>query len=203
MEVTHGITKEEKEAVRGSLPEVDEIEDGELREKVILSWAMALKETSFARLEDVGQVKEISVVKHVRSVARVALAATRAMKDIFPELSIDEDIVIAGALCHDLGQPFEYDPKNKENWEKKPWLMGNPAIRHPVYGVHVALRAGLPLEVVHIIGTHSMEGRFVQRSIESAIVHSADHHFYWEVIARAKYDKSMLQLFGNPQKNET
>lgn len=181
------ITEEEKQTIRDSLPEVDEIKNEELREKVILAWVMALKETSFASLEDVdsGGRKGFPMIEHLRGVANMALGAAEGMEKVSPAISINRDTLIAGALCHDIGAPFQYDPKNIEKWKKEIGLMGNPAIRHPVYGVHISMKAGLPLEVVHIVGAHSPEGDFLRRSVECTIVYHVDC-LWWEIIYRAK-----------------
>jgi len=184
------ITEEEKQAIRDSLPEVDDIKNEELRERVILAWAMALKETSFTSLEDVdsGGRKGFPMIEHVRGVANMALGAAEGMKKVSPKISINSDILIAGALCHDIGGPFQYDPNNIRRWNKEIGLMGSPAIRHPVYGVHICMRAGLPLEIVHIVGAHSPEGDFLKRSVECCIVYHVDC-LWWEIIYREKHNQ--------------
>ena len=49
-------------------------------------------------------------------------------------------------------------------------------MRHPIYGVYVAMRAGLPEAVLHIVGAHSAhsEGPFVTPSLENVLVQYAD-----------------------------
>jgi len=195
------ITEGEKQEIRDALPEIENIKDERLRDKVICAWAMALKESSCSNFKEfVAQAKEIPLVKHLRAVANIALGTAAAIKEIFPEISINEDILLAGALCHDLGKLFEHDPENKEMWQGQPWRWGRPAIRHPVYGVHMALKADLPLEVVHIVGAHSGEGELINRSLECTIVNYADH-VYWHVIARGKYNKLPSQLMGSIEEN--
>ena len=183
------ITVEEKKAIREALPEINEIESEELREKVALAWVIALKETSFKSLDEVdsGGIKGFPMIEHLRGVARMAIGAAEEMKRTSPEISYNKDVLIAGALCHDIGGPFQYDPKNIKKWAKNIGLMGNPAVRHPVYGVYITMKAGLPLEVVHIVGTHSPEGDFVKRSIECAIVYHVDC-LWWEILYRVKHN---------------
>ena len=91
------------------------------------------------------------------------------------------DEIIAGGLCHDLGKPFEY--ANQQRWASDTRATGMPSIRHTVYGVHVALTAGLPEKIAHIAGAHSLEGEYVQRSLAAEIVHIADHGF-WGILAK-------------------
>ena len=100
---------------------------------------------------------------------------------------------MAGAICHDLGKPFEYDPKSQEKWSHDPLTEGKPAIRHSVYGVHLALSVGLPVEIAHIMGAHSMEGRYLQRSLPNTVINFADHVF-WEVAWKAGYNKVMQYI---------
>ena len=47
-------------------------------------------------------------------------------------------------------------------------------MRHPISGVAIAERFGLPWEIQHIIATHSKEGDIGKRTVESLIVHHAD-----------------------------
>ena len=61
---------------------------------------------------------------------------------------------------------------------------GFPAIRHSVYGVHVALTVGLPEAVAHTAGAHSAEGELIKRSLENTLVHDADSA-YWAAMERA------------------
>ncbi len=94
------------------------------------------------------------------------------------------DDLIAGGLCHDLGKPYEYSPANRARWDGDPSTSGRPAIRHPVYGVLIALLAGLPEGIAHIVGGHSAEGENITRSLAATIVHHADHA-YWEILRSA------------------
>lgn len=100
---------------------------------------------------------------------------------MFPDLTVDRDILIAGALCHDVGKPWEFDPRNQARWKRTPGAAGYPSIRYPACGVHVCLSVGLPETVAHIAGGHSGEGERVVRSLENTIVNAADYAF-WRVL---------------------
>lgn len=189
-----------KSEVRECLsPEIQNISSKELREKVVSAWTMALEQTSFDSLRSLGEHEGISTAEHVRGVTAIAIGIVKNIKNTFPDFSVNMDTLIAGALCHDIGKPFEYDPNNRNNWERDKWKTGNPALRHSVYGAHITLNAGLSLEIVHIVGSHSVEGTYLQRSLEAAIVHYADKIF-WEVLGRVKLDKNLFQQGGIEQK---
>jgi putative nucleotidyltransferase with HDIG domain len=181
--------------VRGSLPELALIENAGLRDKVVEAWSIALAESDFDRIEDIPgagdwkqpRLKEGSQVEHLRATATMAIGLARGIQQVFPAVPIDYDVLIAGALLHDVGKAFELSPRNLARWKAAPARTGLPAIRHPVYGVHVALTAGLPEAVVHIVGGHSMygEGSLINTSIEDLLVQHADHA-QWRVLDLAE-----------------
>jgi putative nucleotidyltransferase with HDIG domain len=185
------ITDELRARVRKELPEVEEIRDPELAAKVVEAWALALASSSFGAIAEiepsgnpgVNTLKRGSQTDHIRGVTRMALALAEQLQAQLPDLRIDRDMLIAGALCHDVGKPWEFDPANRRRWESDPRAAGLPAIRHPAFGVHVCLTVGLPEEVAHCAAAHSGEGELLVRSLENTVVHHADYAFWG--IARA------------------
>jgi putative nucleotidyltransferase with HDIG domain len=170
--------------VRASLPEVDEIQDGDLREKVIEAWALSLSKSEFTRIEEIKAsgvptsppLKDGTQAHHLRGVARMAVALADALEQVHGDIGIDRDLLWACALCHDVGKPYEFSPRNQARWQADVGASGYPAIRHSVYGVHICLTVGLPEAVAHTAGAHSGEGELIQRSLENA---------YWHVMDRA------------------
>ena len=175
--------------VTASLPELAEIGDAGLRDKVARAWAWSLAHSSFNAIDEIPgsgvpdspRMKRGTQLDHIRGVARLALAMGDEMKSRFPELPIDRDLLAACALCHDVGKPFEFDPTISGAGAPTP---SPPACRRsatPLYGVHVCLTVGLPEEVCHAAGCHSGEGELVQRSLHVSIVHQADVVF-WQTL---------------------
>jgi len=182
-----------RESIKDSLPSVNEIENEELREKVIDAWALSLYLNGYERLEELpgsGRPELPSVgdqCQHIESVARLCIAAVKVMEETLKvDLVPDKDLLLASALCHDLGKPYEYSPKNRERWKADPTESGLPCLRHTLYGVHIALLAGLPESVAHASGCHSPEGEFVQRSLNAMIIHMLDESF-WQILS-SKYN---------------
>lgn len=181
-----------RDGVRQSLPEIADIKDPELREKVVEAWALALSQSEFKRIEDMrpsGNPTSPPMIRgtqadHLRGVAHVALAIAQGLEQAVGPIGVDRDLLLACALCHDLGKPFEFSPARQARWRANPAAAGYPALRHPVYGAHIALTVGLPEAVAHAAGAHSGEGELILRSLENTIVHYADHSF-WRVLARA------------------
>jgi putative nucleotidyltransferase with HDIG domain len=175
--------------VREELPEVEAIGDPELRAKVVEVWALALAGSSFGAIgeirpsgnPDTPPLKRGTQTDHIRGVTRLAMRMAEELMALFPELPVNRDLLIAGALCHDVGKPWEFDPRNQARWKAAPRRAGAPSIRHPAYGVHLCLTVGLPEEVAHCAGAHSGEGELVTRSLENTIIHYADYAF-WRVL---------------------
>lgn len=175
-----------------SLPEIATIKNEDLRNRVVEAWALALSETEFTSLDDIQNsalpttpaLSTGTQADHMRGVARVALAIADEMEAVVGPMGVDRDILLASALCHDLGKPYEFSPRNQKRWKQDPSEAGYPAIRHSVYGVHIALTVGLPEQVAHCCGAHSAEGELIQRSLENTIVHHADKS-WWRIIKSA------------------
>ena len=184
--------EELRAGVRASLPEVDEIQDATLRDKVIAAWALSLSQSEFTRIEQIRAsgnptsppLKNGTQANHLRGVARMAVALADALELVHGDIGIDRDLLWACALCHDVGKPYEFSPRNQARWQGNVAAAGYPAIRHSVYGVHICLTVGLPEAVAHTAGAHSGEGELIQRSLENMLVHHADYA-YWHVLERA------------------
>ncbi len=186
------IDKKIRDGVIQALPEAKQIKNQEIREKVYDAWAVSLATSGYKKIEDIPAsgnpgtpvMKTGTQADHLRSVARLSAAIAKELADTFPQFNVDMDEVIAGGLCHDLGKPFEFDAANQERWKSDPRVTGWPSIRHPVYGVHIALSVGLPEKIAHIAGAHSMEGENVKRSLVGTIVNHADYA-YWRILESA------------------
>jgi putative nucleotidyltransferase with HDIG domain len=177
-----------RRSVTEDLPELADIGDTELRRKAIEAWAFALSHSSFGRISDIppggnpgmNVLKRGSQADHLRGVARLALQIADTFTAQRPEVCIDRDVVLCGALCHDVGKCYEFDPENLARWEQDPAATGQPTLRHTVFGTYVCLAVGLPEEIAHIACAHSLEGLNIGVSSECMIVRHADHT-YWSV----------------------
>jgi putative nucleotidyltransferase with HDIG domain len=86
------------------------------------------------------------------------------------ELKLNRDILLAGALLHDVGKLLEVSETAGTFKKTKEGSL----VRHPFSGVALADENGLPAEVLHIIATHSKEGDPYKRTAEAIILHYAD-----------------------------
>ncbi len=132
---------------------------------------------------------------HYRGVAAVALGIAKGLEDTLGDIGIDRDTLIAAALVHDVGKAYEF--WNWDRWKTERGRTGSPSLRHPVYGAHLAIVAGLSDEVVHAVAAHAYlaEGAFVRASLEATIVQYADVVF-WKVLEAGGLLESDMDVTG-------
>lgn len=175
-------------------PEMDWIEDNELREKTIKTWEKAL-EKSVLSPDDLRRIPftllcgpelKVSFMDHKRAVVHIALESGKKMQDFFrDELPVNMDVLISGAILADVGKLLEYKLDEAGNA-----IQGNYGkyVRHPFSGVSLAESCDIPPEVCHIIAAHAGEGDHVKRSTEAYIVHHADFMTFLPFRERLKVD---------------
>jgi putative nucleotidyltransferase with HDIG domain len=170
------------EAVRRLWPELEWIGDATLRERVARTWERAL-ELSPLTPDDLEHIPFTLLVpdcpatfmEHKRCVVHIARRGAEAMSEFLGRsLPIDLDVVIAGAILADVGKLLEYEKSGSEVRQSE----RGRHLRHPFTGVALAMEAGVPDAVCHIIAAHAAEGDLVRRSTEAIIVHHADFMAY-------------------------
>ena len=168
-----------RETIQRLWPEIEWINNTQLREQVTQTWIKAL-ESSPLKADDLNHIPftllipncPITFMEHKRCVVHIARDSAEAMRKFMGRaLPIDIDVVIAGAILADVGKLLEYelgaDGKSRQSERGE-------ALRHPFTGVAIALECGVPDAVCHIIAAHAAEGELVKRTTEAFIVHHAD-----------------------------
>lgn len=167
-----------KDFLKSKFPELDQIKDTKLRESVlnVMVEAVELSGFSQAELEQVPFTllipgTPISLITHTRAVLDTALRAADSLAQFFGDrIPVNRDYLIAGGLLHDIGKFAEYKNDNgkfgKSDFGK--------LVRHPFSGAALAMKHGLPPDVIHLIATHAGEGDKGYRTPMSIILHHAD-----------------------------
>jgi 23S rRNA maturation-related 3'-5' exoribonuclease YhaM len=186
--VRRPITDAIRAAVIADFPEIALIPNETIRKNAVEAWSHALCCSDFQRITDIPPegnpgapvLRQGTQADHVRGVVRLAKVMAEEFERSYPQVAIDWDILMAGAACHDVGKPYEFDPRNRARWRAAPGDSGEPSFRHSVFGMHVCLTVGLPEEVAHIAVGHSFEGLHMGVSAECMIVRQADHG-WWHI----------------------
>jgi len=164
-------------------PNLMDIRDGALREKVVAVWSEALsvgcggKGWTFEQIRAIpftllaGKI-DLRFVEHLNSCCKQCIAIAGVLKEVFgSRIPVNLDHLIAGSLLADVGKMLEFDKNASGEVVKGRY---GDLLRHPFSGVALCYKHGLPPEVMHIVATHSHEGDKVERTIESWIFHHAD-----------------------------
>ncbi|MEW5936308.1 MAG: HDIG domain-containing metalloprotein [Candidatus Thermoplasmatota archaeon] len=155
--------------IEKTFPEMERIKDAVLRRQTAQVWVEAMKRGGWETLDNIpftllaGEVSE-TLVAHTRMVTRQAIAVAETRGDL------RMDLVIAGALLHDVGKLLEFTRQGGV-------VVKSPhgrILRHPVSGAGLAMIVGMPDEMVHIIAAHSKEGEMVERIPEAVLIHHCD-----------------------------
>ena len=156
-----------------------EIRDSQLREKSELAMWMAMEQGGWTR-ENLGMVPvtlnwkdcDVNWVEHVTDVTEMCILEFDKMKKYYARhgVAFDRDVVVAGALLHDIGKLTEFVPGevgavHSDNFQ---------LMRHPLSGAIISAKLDLPDTIVHLIATHSFEGEKSYHTLESDFVRTVD-----------------------------
>lgn len=167
-----------RDEIRKLFPELEEIGNPELREKVVDVWQEAIQaggwtpadlmRIPFTLLAD---NVNIMYLEHIRTVCQMCIAMEKVLNDAYGDrVKINHDHLVAGALLADVGKMLEYVERDGN-------IVKGPAgeyLRHPFSGVGLCYKHDVPDAVMHVVATHSKEGDHVKRFPESIIFHHAD-----------------------------
>ncbi|HOO63454.1 MAG TPA: HD domain-containing protein [Synergistaceae bacterium] len=170
-----------KDRIRECLPEIEWIQNKDLQEKVVVTFEDALKMGGWEP-EDMAKIPFTLLIKdcpasfltHTRGVTRICKVSMDEYNALYKNeggFQLDNDILIAAALLHDVGKLVEYE-RNTEGKVVKSKL--GKDLRHPFSGTALAMKNGVSSEICHCIAVHAGEGDGRHRSPEGVMVNKAD-----------------------------
>ena len=161
------------------LPEFAEIRDPDLRELALKATGTAAEKGGWTG-ETVGLAPvtvsypgcRCSLIEHVRKVVQTCIADYELLSGFYAQngCPLDRDLVVCGALLHDIGKFTEFTLRNGEPAHSE----SAGLLRHPLAGAIIAAETGLPDAVVNLIATHSFEGDRSERTGEADFVRAID-----------------------------
>lgn len=187
-----------REDIYRVFPELEQLSDQSLKEKCADTWLDAIAQGNW---EEKGGFEKLPVVvaglsrkcpetnvSHTRSVARIAVSMCDDLNANYPDAGqCRRDIVLTGAIMHDVGKLLEYDCVDGQYCFAKDHLQFN----HPSIGAYLAKQHDLPKDVIHIILAHSdlmsPGGEKCYQTRESLMVKYADCMAFFY----------MLKYYGN------
>jgi len=158
--------------IRSLLPEISEIKDKELQDNVVLIWKEACENGGINQPEIIPKnITNIgyTLVNHTRVVASLCKRVAELIKSLHG-IEVNQDYLLAGALLHDVSKLLEmtYNGRDfvKTDFGKK--------IQHGFYTAYKAYEKRLPLEIQHMLISHTPESRVMLQSIEAVILYNVD-----------------------------
>jgi len=160
------------------LPELELIENPQLKQQTLTCWQDALQRGGWTPddLKDIPFTLlipncRVSFLTHTRAVTQTAIESARVLQLHYAgQFTLSMDLIVAGGLLHDIGKLLEYRRSEGKFIKSR----NGQLLRHPFSGANLAAQHRLPDEIVHIIATHAKEGDGGYRSPEAVIIHHAD-----------------------------
>jgi len=171
------------ENIYALFPEIMEIQEASLREKVARVWLAAARASAF-RIEEAPnlpshgypapghshpEMARYKLTDHIRLVVLLSKDIAKRLKEIFA-LEINLDILLASALIHDADKMVFYAPKGQEVVISD---MGKK-IPHGFFAAKWAVDNKLPIEVVNAVFSHSGRASIFPKTLEGLVVLYAD-----------------------------
>lgn len=157
------------------LPAINNIADDGVKNSVVKVWVKLWRESPYHDLSQAPNYTaelngDETLVRHTNAVTEMAQAAAMKFQQAYG-ISLNTDILLAGALLHDVDKLVLYERKGRLVQLNE---LGHKVV-HGEYGAYIAKQVGLPREVINIIASHS----FIQRktlpaTIEAVLVASCD-----------------------------
>ncbi len=167
------------DGIKSSFPLFLEIADEGLREQSLEAMRMAMEQGGWSEATiSLCPVTlnwkdcDVSWIEHVNDVTSMCIMEFDALHKYHERHGVpfSRDIVVAGALLHDIGKLTEFSIQNGTVSHSENFNL----MRHPLSGALIAGRAGLPDHIIHLIATHSFEGDKSYQTAESEFVRAID-----------------------------
>jgi 7,8-dihydroneopterin 2',3'-cyclic phosphate phosphodiesterase len=128
------------------------------------------------------------LIEHIVSTTSIALALCDTAETVY-NARVDRDLVVAGAIVHDIFKSLTYIERENGTYASSPLA---ERLDHLTLGVAELVRRGFPLDIVHIMDAHMgwQHGPIGPRTVEALIVHladMADSRLNGEVLRAAQY----------------
>lgn len=182
------MTDRQRESVQESFPYIDTIGDDDLRDGIVTAWTKGLEETGWT-LDEVPWLPPVQrdldlpdeyLVDHVNDVCDIATAIADNVANNC-KIDFSYDLLIAGALIHDISKLYEFDSAGDTPVYE---MLG-----HPYYGVYIIGVLDLPVELAHVILSHTDRTTVEPATMEAEIIRRSD-----EVAASAIRMKALNDL---------
>ena len=135
-------------------PIIDELSDQNLAQTITDIWADLFEQSAWDSIEEMNfcpGINNFTLLSHINVATEGTLALSRSVTK-HQNISFNEDMIIALGLLHDVCKLLEYAPDGRGGSVKTE--LGRK-LQHGAIGAIAAYNAGLSLDMVHLIFTHT------------------------------------------------
>jgi hypothetical protein len=160
--------------------QLKKIRDPSIRKKVVETWCKASQGGGWETIEElrdlpftvVTDAKGIGLLQHTKAATEGAVALAKIQMENMPAFPrVDMDVVVAGALLHDINKVLVLERDGKNGFRKK----DGPAEETLSFpGVRTAREAGLPDDIVGLIEYECRNAIGNPNNVEAILVHHSD-----------------------------
>jgi HD domain len=154
------------------------ISDPSIKEKVVETWCKACRTGGLKSIQElkelpftvVADARGISLLQHAKAAADGAVALARIQMEMPSFPRVDMDILVAGALLHDINKVLILERSDKGVFRKK---IGQPEDAYLFPAIRIAHETLLPDSIVRLI-EYECGATQEPNSVEAVLVHHAD-----------------------------
>lgn len=135
-------------------PIIDKLKDQQLAQTIADIWADLFERSKWDSVEEINfcpGINNFTLLSHINAATEGALALSHSIEK-HQNIFFDKDMVIALGLLHDVCKLLEYAPDGDGGSVKTE--LGHK-LQHGAIGAIAAYNAGLSLDMVHLIFTHT------------------------------------------------
>jgi len=167
------MTREEKRRyIESKFPQLQLVTRRDWAEAACDIWVKVWEQSPWENLDEVPAnplTPSVSLMQHMQFVIDTCVQVAKARQSLRGE-PLNMDVLIVAAVLHDVSKLLEYERRGGKEVLSR---LGELYL-HGFYGAHMALEAGLPEEIVHLISTHPPSIPFQFKMAEGLIIHYCD-----------------------------
>ncbi|OGO05579.1 MAG: hypothetical protein A2Y60_04835 [Chloroflexi bacterium RBG_13_54_9] len=164
--------EEKKRFIAERFPQLQLVTKSQWADAACEVWAKVWEMSSWEDLDTVPAnplTPSASLLNHVRAVVDNCIQVAKVREAVHGD-KVDMDVLIVAGVLHDTSKVLEYEWRDGQEVVSR---LGE-LYQHGFYAAHMTLEAGFPIEVVHIVLTHTHATRAYPKTLEGILLFYCD-----------------------------
>lgn len=163
---------EKKRFILNRFPQLQLVTKPQWVDAACEAWAKVWEMSSWENIDAVPAnllTPSASLLNHVCAAVDNCIQVAKVRESIHGD-KVDMDVLIVAGVLHDASKALEYELRDGQARVSR---LGE-LYQHGFFAAHIALEAGFPMEVVHIILTHTDATRACPKTLEGILLFYCD-----------------------------